>query len=249
MGAVRRARPQTRRRPLSIPVIFPRSGWRVLERHDRTAVLHGEPPDPRGMRLACVSVPDDAAVVIGSTQPVADFDDGRLAAAGVALVRRRSGGGAVLLVPGRQIWVDVFVPSDDELADPDIGRSFYWLGDAFARAIANVLGTAAGEAEIEVRRAPVETTPWSKVLCYAGLGAGEVTVAGRKVVGMSQRRDRSGAWIHSMALLDGAPEIADLLAGDAACRARARVALGHAGLRHCEHIAGALTADLLDLLP
>ena len=39
------------------------------------------------------------------------------------------------------------------------------------------------------------TTPWSKVLCYAGLGAGEVTVAGRKVVGMSQRRERLGCLV------------------------------------------------------
>jgi lipoate-protein ligase A len=201
------------------------------------------------MRLACVCVPDDAAVVIGSAQPEADFDPGRLAAAGLALVRRRSGGGAVLLVPGRQVWVDVFVPSDDELAEPDVGKSFSWLGDTFAQAIANVLGGATDEAEIEVSRASVDTRPWSKVLCYAGFGAGEVTVAGRKVVGMSQRRDRSGAWIHSMALLDDAPEIADLLAGDDAYRARARVALQHAGLRDSHRVASTLTANLLDLLP
>ena len=33
-------------------------------------------------------------------------------------------------------------------------------------------------------------TPWSAWVCFAGLGPGEVTVGGRKVVGLSQRRIR-----------------------------------------------------------
>ena len=108
----------------------------------------------------------------------------------------------MLAAPGRQVWVDVFLPTGDVLAEPDVAKSFLWLGDAFARAIAKVLGTSAEDARVAVCRAPVRGMPWSKVLCYVGLGAGEVTVAGRKVVGMSQRRDRSGAWIQAMALLD-----------------------------------------------
>jgi len=99
------------------------------------------------------------------------------------------------------VWLDVFVPNEDVLAESDVGKSFHWLGDVFAEAIATVLGTFAADARIEVKSRPVQATPWSTSLCYAGLGAGEVTVAGRKVVGMSQRRERSGAWIHSMALL------------------------------------------------
>jgi lipoate-protein ligase A len=88
------------------------------------------------------------------------------------------------------------------------------------------------------------------VLCFAGLGAGEVTVAGRKVVGMSQRRERSGAWIHSMALLDDqALELADVLSGSTDDRAAARDALGRSGLPNSAHLAEALTRELLGLLP
>ncbi len=36
-------------------------------------------------------------------------------------------------------------------------------------------------------------TPWSSLVCFAGLGPGEVTVDGRKLVGISQRRTRAGA--------------------------------------------------------
>jgi lipoate-protein ligase A len=207
-------------------------------------------PDPLGARLACVCLPLDQAVVIGSAQPESDFDGERLAAAGVDLVRRRSGGGAVLVVPGLQVWLDVFVPNGDALAETDVGKSFHWLGDVFAAAIASVLGTSLGQAEVEVNRGPRQSTPWSRTLCYTGLGAGEVTVAGRKVVGMSQRRERSGAWIHAMALLSHrAGELADLLAGPPERRSAARASLEHAGLGDAEYLADALTEEILGRLP
>jgi hypothetical protein len=34
---------------------------------------------------------------------------------------------------------------------------------------------------------------WSRLVCFAGVGPGEVLVGERKVVGMSQRRTRDGA--------------------------------------------------------
>ena len=36
-------------------------------------------------------------------------------------------------------------------------------------------------------------TPWSRKVCFGGLGPGEVTVDGHKLVGISQRRTRDGA--------------------------------------------------------
>ncbi|MGD0286085.1 MAG: hypothetical protein ABSC31_06875 [Acidimicrobiales bacterium] len=207
-------------------------------------------PDPLGARLACVCISLAQAVVIGSAQPASDFDGERLAAAGADLVRRRSGGGAVLVAPGLQVWLDVFVPNDDPLAQSDVGKSFHWLGDAFAAAIASVLGTSVAQAGVEVNRGPRQSTPWSRTLCYAGLGAGEVTVAGRKVVGMSQRRERSGAWIHSMALLtDRAGDLADLLAGPVERRSAARAGLERAGLPDAEHLVDPLAEEILGRLP
>ena len=251
MGSLRRARARPRRRPLTTRAASGRHrAWRVLERRATPAVLHGEVPDPLGARLACVCISLAQAVVIGSAQPASDFDGERLAAAGADLVRRRSGGGAVLVAPGLQVWLDLFVPNDDPLAQSDVGKSFHWLGDAFAAAIASVLGTSVAQAGVEVNRGPRQSTPWSRTLCYAGLGAGEVTVAGRKVVGMSQRRERSGAWIHSMALLtDRAGDLADLLAGPAERRSAARAGLERAGLPDAEHLVDPLAEEILGRLP
>ena len=251
MGPVRPARPRPSRRALSRQAPTGRDRrWSVLERRATPAALHRGLPDKADGRIVRVSVPCAPAVVIGSAQGSSDFDGERLAAAGLDLVRRRSGGGAVLVAPGAQVWLDFFVPNGDVLAQADVGKSFLWLGAVYAEAIARVLCTSPGPAAIAVHRGPAQTTPWSKLLCYAGLGAGEVTVAGRKVVGMSQRRERSGAWIHSMALLnDRAGDLAGLLSGSPGDRAAARGALEDTGLRDSEHLADSLTRELLSLLP
>jgi len=153
-------------------------------------------------------------------------------------------------VPGEQLWLDVFVPSTDRLAEADVGKSFHWLGDAFADSLASVLGKSSSTGAISVHRGSSQKTAWSRVLCFAGLGAGEVTVDGRKVVGMSARRERSGAWIHAMALLSHrGQDLADFLAGGPDHRANARVALASAGLPDSEHLAGPLAEQLLGRLP
>ena len=103
----------------------------------------------------------------------------------VAVVRgadRRTGGAAVLVAPGDPVWVDVVVPRGDPLWHDDVGRAFWWLGDVWAAAVGGV-----------VHRGPMVRTQWSDAVCFAGLGPGEVTIDGRKVVGLSQRRTREGA--------------------------------------------------------
>lgn len=180
------------------------------------SILAGPPPDAVVTeRTVVVCSPTSAALVLGSTQEAADFDPARCAAAGLDILRRRSGGGAVLLRPGAQVWIDVFVPRGDPLFDDDVLASFGWLGAIWAGAVADSLGPSAGAgagARLEVVRGPVAATAWSRTLCFGGLGAGEVTLDDRKVVGISQRRARPGAWFHSMALLEfDPPELISLL--------------------------------------
>ena len=127
------------------------------------------------------------ALVLGSTQPESDVDTEALAAGDIDLVRRRSGGGAVLVVPGECLWVDVVLPRDDVLWDDDVGRAPVWVGEVWAAALIG-LGLPA-----QVHRGGLVRTDWSSRVCFAGLGPGEVTAAGRKVVGVSQRRTRAGA--------------------------------------------------------
>ena len=120
--------------------------------------------------------------------------DGDVArAAGVDVVRRRSGGGAVLVTPDDPVWIDVWVPLGDERWSADVTGAFGWLGAAWGATL-----TRLGLDGVEVQGSgPGVCTRWSSLVCFGGVGAGEVSVQGRKVVGLAQRRNRSGAWFHT----------------------------------------------------
>ena len=162
----------------------PAAGWLVDRFVGSASEFHGRAVPERIERAIWVHEVDRPALVLGSAQHDDVADQGALAARGVELVRRRSGGGAVLLVPDRVLWVDVLVPVGDALWDADIGRSMHWLGAVWAAALGS---------EARVHRGPTVHGRWSKLVCFAGLGQGEVTIGGRKAVGISQRRTRAGA--------------------------------------------------------
>lgn len=133
--------------------------------------------------------PGAPALVLGSTQSDSLVESTRCAELGVEIVRRRSGGGAVLLAPGQTIWIDVLMPVGHPLWRTDIGESALWLGDAMAETISRLSGEP-----YTVHRGAMERSPWSSLVCFAGRGPGEVfDRTGSKVVGISQRRTRSWA--------------------------------------------------------
>jgi lipoate---protein ligase len=161
-----------------------------------------------------------AAVVLGSSQPCTVVDAAAAAKADVAIVRRRGGGGAVLLVPGDVVWIDVVLPAGDPLWHDDIVRATDWLGATWERALGTLGVTATAHP------GPLRRAPWSDLVCFAGLGPGEVTVGGRKAVGISQRRTRHAARFQSAALLRWDPRaLTSLLALAPPERARADAAL------------------------
>ena len=162
--------------------------WSVHRHRGRAAELHALPPPDDGRRHVWVLEATAPAVVLGSTQPEDDVDVAAAAAAGVDVVRRRSGGGAVWVAPGDPLWVDVVVPRDDPLWDDDVGRAFVPVGRGWAAALGAVGVTGA-----TVHEGPLEHTVWSRQVCFAGRGPGEVFLDGRKLVGISQRRSRAGA--------------------------------------------------------
>lgn len=198
-----------RRRPGSLP-----AGWRVERNQGGAGPLFSNsgpaapPPAPGVERLVRVQSVTAPALVLGSTQPASAVRPG--AADEVDVVRRRSGGGAVLLRPGETVWVDVVVPARDPLWSDDVARAFWWLGEVWASAIGLDPATA-------VHRGPMVRTRWSAAVCFAGLGPGEVVAAGGagagKVVGIAARRSRERALFQcAVPLVWDAPAYVDLLA-------------------------------------
>jgi lipoate-protein ligase A len=170
--------------------------WAVSRATGAAAEFHAQEVPSPADRAVWFFEPDRPALVLGSTQPDASVDREACRRAGVDVVRRRSGGGAVLLVPGEVLWVDVIVPAGDRLWSDDIGRAAHWLGDAWGAAL-----VACGVSGATVHPGRMVRAPWSAVVCFAGLGPGEVTIDGRKVVGISQRRTRAAARFQCAAAL------------------------------------------------
>jgi hypothetical protein len=92
---------------------------------------------------------------------------------------------------------------------------------------------------------------WSSLVCFAGLGAGEVVSAdGQKVVGISQRRTRHGALFQCGCVLDWAPQrLLGLLALDPGERSAGLAELGGAALGAGVERAAALLVALASVLP
>ena len=199
--------------------ISPRTGpsaWEVRWERGSAATFHGRPLPSEPVRSVQVLEVDRPALVLGSTQPESDADPAALALAGVELVWRHSGGGAVLLEPGAVLWVDVVLPRGDPLWSNDVGVAFHWLGRAWVGALGELGITA------DVHEGPLGRTRWSRLVCFAGLGPGEVTVGVAKVVGIAQRRTRDGARFQCALLHRWEPGATlSLLSLDAADRTRA----------------------------
>jgi lipoate-protein ligase A len=173
--------------------------WTVETRVGSVAELHADDGSPPAGRRVRIAQPTEAALVLGSGQGPAVVEAAVVAAEGIAVVRRRTGGGIVLVEPGAQLWLDLWIPADDVLFESDVGRSFDWLGEVWQAALASHGVQADRHGGVLV------CGRWGRVVCFAGRGPGELVVGGRKVVGLAQRRGRWGARFQASALLRWEP--------------------------------------------
>ncbi|MGI9187617.1 MAG: lipoate--protein ligase family protein [Gaiellales bacterium] len=168
------------------------------------------------------------ALVLGSAQPEVD------AATTIDIVRRGTGGGAVLCDAGT-LLIDLAVPAGHALAPEDVTEAYRPLGEALQGVLAG-LGVNCRTVTVEEARAMTDARKAAaRRACWAGLSPYELVLAdGRKLVGLAQRR-RRGAVLHQIAvpvttppaavadhLVDGATlapwlEATAMLAGAAGC--------------------------------
>jgi lipoate---protein ligase len=162
---------------------------------------------------------EQPTVVLGSTQRPEVVDAARATEKGMAVVRRRGGGGAVLLRPGDHLWVEAWIPRDDPLWEADVAVAAEWVGAWWVDA----LGTSGGTADLVVHRGPAVPGPHGGLVCFSGRGPGEVFEAERKVMGISQWRSREGSLFHTCAYTHWDPDpLIDLLDVDAPTRTALR---------------------------
>jgi lipoate-protein ligase A len=131
------------------------------------------------------------------------YDDVRAAARGVAIVRRPTGGRAVL--HHREVTYSVTAPAD---VLGGLATAYGVINSLVVSALRR-LGVAAEIAEPSGRALPPSPVP-----CFALPAAGEITVGGRKLVGSAQWRDRGALLQHGSILV----EDDQALAAELSCR-------------------------------
>jgi len=133
------------------------------------------------------------AIVLGSTQSEGLLDLDACAARGVDVVKRHSGGGLVLVSARHTLWADVILPGSHPAWCHDVGRASEWMGEIWLDALERTSSTDPDH-RFTLHRGAYESSTWSKLVCFAGRGPGEIfDERGRKVVGISQRRTRRWA--------------------------------------------------------
>jgi lipoyl(octanoyl) transferase len=143
---------------------------------------------------------------LGRNEPALDrYDAAELRRQGVDVVRRPSGGRAVL--HWRELTYAVVVPARS-LSGPR--AAYRWIHLRMAAALAG-LGIAADIAPDTPRAAGVDAGP-----CFQLAGGGEIVVGGRKLVGSAQLRVGAALLQHgSILIADDQRRVAELAGGEA----------------------------------
>ena len=141
------------------------------------------------------------AVSYGYHQRLADFDQDAIAKLGFDLVRRPTGGRAIL--HAEELTYCVVGPSPSPLFGDSLHTCYGRINAAlavFLRQLGYAAEISGGEARSELRQ-PV---------CFSSAGQHEIRVQGRKLIGSAQRRG-DGVFLQHGSILTG-PRHADLLA-------------------------------------
>ena len=131
-----------------------------------------------------------ATLVLGGNQS-ADVVDVSLDPT-MKLRRRRGGGGLVLLRP-EDLWVDWWIPHGDPRWSHDVRVSSLRVGTWWADALRTHT-----RGDVRVHEGALEGEVDFRVVCFAGRGPGEVFVNERKTVGLTQWRVREGVFVSTV---------------------------------------------------
>ncbi len=171
------------------------------------------PGGPPVLSWSTVTAP---GLVLGRHAVDPELDRDAVAAEGVTVLTRSSGGGPVLW-DGDLVALDVVLPRGHRLAADDVVAAYRWLGEALADAL-RALGVPDVEVIDVARARAAKAAPGPAAdACFGGLSPWEVLAGGRKVVGLSQTRRRPGALLQAgMPLRLDAARLGRLLGRDAA---------------------------------
>lgn len=184
------------RAPLRVVVDGPRDPWFNMA-VDEAIMLHRGGCEYDTLRVY-MWLP--SGVSVGRRQDVDEaVDVGEVRRLGFKLVRRPTGGGALLHEEGCEITYSVVLSGDHEVYKLGLPES----SAAIARGVVRALAKLGLPAEPRAKGAGGERHQ----LCYLRSGSSDVLVGGRKISGSAQRRAAGALLQHGTLLLDFHPDL------------------------------------------
>ena len=132
---------------------------------------------------------------LGQAQPFEDVDLQRLNARGWEVVRRLTGGRAILHTD--ELTYSVIAPTNEPVVAGSILESYNRLAQAFLQAVKS-LGLP-----VEMMDDPGATQKTNNPVCFEVPSAYEITVQGKKLIGSAQARRKEGVLQHGSLPLTG----------------------------------------------
>jgi lipoate-protein ligase A len=131
----------------------------------------------------------------------ARIDEAAASELGIGLVRRPTGGSAILHEgPDLELTYSVVAATGDFDGAADLLQTYQWIGGALAAGINRV---GAPVEMVPVRPSDPAAMP---TFCFARTGSYELEIGGLKVVGSAQRRQGAGFLQHGSLMLGAAPD-------------------------------------------
>ena len=125
-----------------------------------------------------------ACLSLGVAQPFADVDTARLRARGWDVVRRMTGGRAILHTD--ELTYSVIGPTDNPILAGSVLESYNRIAKALLRAVQDL------NLKVEMKEGKADESGKSNPVCFEVPSTYEITVDGKKLIGSAQARRKEG---------------------------------------------------------
>jgi len=138
---------------------------------------------------------EPACLSLGHAQPIADVDMQRLRQNGWEVVRRATGGRAILHTD--ELTYSVIAPLDEPIVEGSILESYNRLAQALLMAVQSL------DVPVEIKEEKTDQSETPNPVCFEVPSTYEITANGKKLIGSAQARKKEGVLQHGSLPLTG----------------------------------------------